>query len=196
MQSAALVQRGDGAPPRNNGPITTSPLVERWFGRVNSWGLQAAPKPDGADDASFAGVSCPDARVCFAVGSFGVPSSSIGFATLAERRIGSSWSVMPTPNGEPYQGSQGPIFNTQLKAVSCPGRRACHAVGYGQLSTGGQRAIDERFDGASWQLEAIPIGDQSPADVSCPSRLFCMAVGQIFIISTGSEATAAAKWTP
>jgi hypothetical protein len=172
-----------------------SPLVERWFGRINSWGLQAAPKPNGAGNTGFAGVSCPDARVCIAVGGFVIPNNPSVF-TLAERRIGSSWSVMPTPNGEPYQGSQSPVFNTQLRAVSCPGRQACHAVGYGQLSTGGQRAIDERFDGASWQLESIPIGEQSPADVSCPSRLFCMAVGQIFVLSTSSEATVASKWTP
>jgi hypothetical protein len=174
------------------------PLVERWFGRVNSWGLQSAPKPGGADEASFAGlpsgagVSCPDVRACFAVGWFGVPSN-LSFFTLAERRIGSSWSVMPTPNGEPYQGSQGPVFNTALNAVSCPARRACHAVGYGQLPTGDSRTIDERFDGASWHLETIPGGaDQG---VSCPSRFFCMAVGHG--PPNGAQGTTgAAKWTP
>ena len=146
--------------PNGNGATTTSPLVMRWFGRVDSWGLQTAPKPAGAGGTGLAGISCPDARVCIAVGSFGVPSNLNSF-TLAERRIGSSWSVLPTPNGDPYPGIQGPAFNTALNAVSCTGRQACHAVGYGQLSTGGQRAIDERFDGASWQLESIPTGEQS-----------------------------------
>jgi hypothetical protein len=172
----------------------SSPLVERWFGRVNSWGLQAAPKPNGAGNVGFAGVSCPDARVCFAVGSF----SDMGTFTLAERRIGASWSVMPTPNREPYQGSQGPVFNTVLNAVSCPGRRACHAVGFGQDSTADYGAIGEQFDGASWRLESIPAADlvfPFLAGVSCPSRFFCMAVGHTGYTGVAG-ATLAAKWTP
>jgi hypothetical protein len=53
--------------------------------------------------------------------------------------------------------------------------------------------IGERFDGANWQLESIPV--TSPlADVSCPSRLFCMAVGRA---DNGVQGTTeAAKWTP
>ena len=52
--------------------------------------------PEGAEFFGVGGVSCPDGRVCFAVGSFSTPT--IGFATLVERRVGSRWSVMPTPN--------------------------------------------------------------------------------------------------
>ena len=102
---------------------------------------------------------------------------SIGIGTLAERRVGSSWSVMPTPNPTQPPGSG---VNAQLFGVSCPGRRACHAVGTGVGSAGDFIAIAERFDGASWQLESIPTRrPEVPTlrDVSCPSRLFCMAVG-------------------
>jgi hypothetical protein len=171
------------------GPSDRSPLVERWFGRVDSWGLEAA-KPDGFD-SGFSGVSCPDGRVCFAVGWF-LPSS-VSIATLAERRVGLSWSVMPTPNPPRPPPNQA---SAQLTGVSCPGRRACHAVGIGDVA-GHFGTFAERFDGASWQLESIPTnGLEVPAlsDVSCPSRFFCMAVGTVS--GSSGPATLAAKWTP
>jgi hypothetical protein len=175
-----------------------SPLVERWFGRLNAWGLQAAPKPDGADGAAFTGVSCPDGRVCFAVGGF--DRSDQGSLTLAEHRVGSRWSVMPTPNPGPYPSVIGPLFNAGLGSVSCAGRRACHAVGLGVGSTGDFLVFGERFDGATWQLESIPVansggGPSVLADLSCPSRIFCMAVGHT-PTSAIEGTTLAAKWTP
>jgi hypothetical protein len=175
-----------------------SPLVERWFGRVNAWGLQVAPKPEGATGAGFGGVSCPNERVCFAVGGF--DRSPLSSLTLAERRAGSRWSVMPTPNPGPFPTSIGPLFNAGLGSVSCAGRRACHAVGFGQGSTGDFLVFGERFDGASWQLESIPVGSGGGgpsvlAEISCPSRIFCMAVGSTPINSIAGT-TLAAKWTP
>ena len=171
-----------------------SPLAQRWFGRVNSWGLQSAPKPAGAESASFNGVSCPDAPVCFAVGSsisYPTPVTRVT-TTLAERRSGSTWSVMPTPN------PQSSLFAfAQLLGISCPGRSVCHAVGIGDVA-GSPGLIAERFDGASWQLESIPFGGGNSfpflAGVSCPSRLFCMAVGGFNLSFSGG--TLAAKWTP
>lgn len=175
-----------------------SPLVERWFGRVNVWGLQDAPQPDGANGAGFGGVSCPNERVCFAVGGF--DRSDRSSLTLAERRVGSRWSVMPTPNPGPFMSPFGPAFNAGLGSVSCAGRRACHAVGFGQGSTGDFLVFGERFDGASWQLESIPVGPGGGgpsvlAEISCPSRIFCMAVGNTPINSIAGT-TLAAKWTP
>ena len=105
---------------------------------------------------------------------------------------------MSTPNPGPYLSSFGLVFNGQLFSVSCPGQRACHAVGYGLDSTGELVLIGERFDGASWQLETIPHSGGIPhlAGVSCPSRFFCMAVGHNEEINGLQDATAAAKWTP
>ena len=45
--------------------------------------------------------------------------------TLAERRVGSRWSVMPTPNRRRRRRP----FEPRTLGVSCPGLRACHAVG-------------------------------------------------------------------
>lgn len=183
--------------PNGNGLTTTSPLVMRWFGRVDSWGLQTAPTPPGAGDTGLAGISCPDGRVCFAVGD-SRNATSHSTTTLAERLVGSRWSVMPTPNPGPFLSVFGLIFQAQLFSVSCPGRSACHAVGNGLDSTGDLVLIDERFDGASWQLESIPYSGGIPHldGVSCPSRLFCMAVGHNEDINGLQGATAAAKWTP
>ena len=105
---------------------------------------------------------------------------------------------MPTPNPGPFLSVFGLIFHAQLFSVSCPGRPACHAVGNGLDSTGDLVLIDERFDGASWQLESIPYSGGIPhlAGVSCPSRLFCMAVGHNEDINGLQGATLAAKWTP
>ncbi len=177
-----------------------APLVERWSGRINAWALQAAPKPDGADGATFTGVSCPDGRVCFAVGeSFGPPDPFFArdIGTLAERWDGSRWSVMPTPNPTPLPGLR--PFGT-FHGVSCSGRRACHAIGGGFSSTG--EVIAERFDGVSWQLESFPTvnvnGQGGFPGVSCPSRLFCVAVGGWGgLVPHGFiGGTLAAKWTP
>ena len=159
------------------------PLAERWFGRVNSWGLQAAPKPTGAESALLKGVSGPDGPVCVAVGSSQPTGGSV--AVMAERRFGSNWSVLPVP--DPAQGP------SQLLAVSCPARQACHAVG----NWGGALPIAERFDGTSWQLESIPaptLPFPFLAGVSCPNRIFCMAVGGFIHLFLGG--TLAAKWTP
>jgi hypothetical protein len=162
-----------------------SPLVERWSGRVNAWRLQAAPKPAGAEGADLSGVSCPDARVCMSVGA---SSAHLGpRSVLAERRIGSTWSILPI--SDPPQGS---FPSTGLSEVSCPARNACHATG-----TSESGLIAERFDGASWLREPVPVAPSVPflPGVSCPSRFFCMAVGG-WDNNEGVGGTLAARWTP
>ncbi len=181
---------------QSNGLTNPVPLVERWFGRVNSWGLQSAREPSGALGAQFNGVSCPNGPVCFAVGSSSANEGQFferDFTALAERRIGWRWSIMPTPTLGP--GPSGRPF-ADLFDVSCPGPRACHAVGDGFDSTG-EIVIAERFDGARWKLESVPYpssGDRLLVGVSCPSRRFCMAVGSDFAGYHGG--TVAATWTP
>ena len=175
---------------RSEAGSVISPLVERWFGRVNSWGLQDAPTPAGAESASFAGVSCPDGPVCVAVGSSEPPGGVP--AVMAERRVGPNWSVLPTPP-VPMPDSQ-----SELLGVSCPVRRDCRSTG-NAAAVSGFAPIAEHFDGTTWQLESIP-GPQPPgpfpflAGVSCPNRLFCMAVGGYNLRMFGG--TLSAKWTP
>jgi hypothetical protein len=166
-----------------------SPLVERWYGRVNSWGLQQAPKPAGAETSQLGAVSCPDGPVCLAVGSSQAPGGPNEL--LTERRVGYTWSILPAP--DPGQGTG---IGGGLSGVSCPAERACHAVG-GSISQNGQLAFAERFDGSSWQLESVPAPPgplPNLAGVSCPDRTFCMAVGGYSYLMAGW--TLAARWTP
>ena len=119
--------------------------------------------------------------MCIAVGS---SQTFAGDQTvMAERRIGSKWSLLPIPD-------PGTIPGSDLFAVSCPTPRACHATG--------RDGIAERFDGENWQLEPVPVPPGLPfpflAGVSCPNRLFCMAVGGYNFHFSGG--TLAAKWTP
>jgi hypothetical protein len=171
----------------------TSPLAERWFGRVNSWGLQSAPKPASAESASLTGVSCPDGPMCVAVG--GTEPPFITAMLLAERRIGPTWSIQPLPDPPP-----GTFPPRNFSAVSCLSRRACHATGVAGFQ-GGPGFIAGHFNGASWNLESLPPAPAPLADtprwlpgISCPSRLFCMAVGYWQYKFSGG--TLAAKWTP
>jgi hypothetical protein len=155
----------------------TSPLVTRWYGRVNAWGLQSAPQPEGAESTWLEGVSCPVAPVCVAVGHYNTHLGS--WTALTERRIGPTWSVLTSPN--PGTGFNG------VDAVSCPTSTLCRAVGPPAW----------RFDGTSWQLESIPtpqVPNPFLRDISCPTRFFCMAVGASAESHFGT--TLSAKWTP
>lgn len=161
-----------------------APLLYRWFGRVNAWGPQAPPQPEGAESVSLGDVSCPDgSRVCVVVGS-STPSQGQS-SVMAARRTGlGSWSVFPLIA----------LPGSGLSTVDCPVVGFCQATG-----NWGGGLISERFDGTNWQVQGIPtngLTDLVLADISCPSRFFCMAVGRGPVGQFGTFGTLAAKWTP
>jgi len=168
---------------QSTGANVTSPIVERWFGRVDAWGPQAAPQPEGAESVGLGDVSCPDGQVvCVVVGS-STPSQGQS-SVMAARRVGlGSWSIFPLI-----------LPGSGLSTVDCSMIRFCQATG-----NWGGGLIAERFDGTSWRVEGIPtdgLTDPSLADVSCPSRFFCMAVGSKLDAPFPTVSTLAAKWTP
>lgn len=172
--------------PGSPGILTGLPFIERWFGRVNAWGQQAVPQPDGAESVGVGGVSCPNGRVCMAVGASGPQPDSN--SVMAARRIGlGNWSIFPLIT----------LPGSGLSTVDCPVVRFCQATGYW-----GGGLIAERFDGTNWRVEGIPtngLTNPSLADVSCPSRFFCMAVGNKLdapFPQRPTVSTLAAKWTP
>ena len=172
--------------PGSPGILTGLPFIERWFGRVNAWGQQAVPQPEGAESVGVGGVSCPNGRVCMAVGASGPQPDSN--SVMAARRIGlGNWSIFPLTT-LPGPGSG-------LSTVDCPVAGFCQATG-----NWGNGLIAERFDSTSWQVEGIPTnGLDFPrlAGVSCPNRYFCMAVGSGLTPGTFPiGVTLAAKWTP
>jgi hypothetical protein len=84
------------------------------------------------------------------------------------------WSIQPTPNPAGSQASG-------LVGVSCTRPSACIAVGSAQHSDGIFRALAERWNGSTWEIQPTP----NPAGVSfagfhgvsCTGPRFCVAVG-------------------
>ena len=166
-------------------PTTLKTLVEHWNGR--NWSIMTSPSPPGATNASLAGVSCPSAGSCYAIGYTNNKGES---ATLVERWNGANWSIVPSPN--PVVPTHGDI---ELHAISCTTTTDCTAVGNGY-----GEALVEHWDGATWSIVPSP----KPANslgvflygVSCTSTANCTAVGDAFIESgtSGNYKTLIVHW--
>jgi len=147
------------------------PLAERWNGQ--SWALQSVPSA-GNEGIPLAGVSCPTAHSCTAVGQ----ASNTGF-DLAEHWNGSRWAIQSTPQ----VGTTG----SQLSGVSCSSPSLCTAVGDYEAPPPGQgdpgaAPLALRWNGAKWAVQPTPgsaaNGDVSElAGVSCATASACTAVG-------------------
>jgi hypothetical protein len=145
------------------------PLVEHWDGV--RWSVVSVPAPSGADSAELNGVSCHDAKTCFAVGDFFATTQQL----FVERWNGSGWTV----------GAVGPGGDTSplLDAVSCPSATRCFAVGSYIPSLDARATLVERWNGSSWSVVAGPSpgGGARPVlgAVSCATADDCNAVGDV-----------------
>jgi hypothetical protein len=104
-------------------------LAERWNGA--KWVVQSTPNPSGSQNSELAGVSCPSATVCAAVGT-------PGEATLAERWNGTKWALQHAPN--PAGSGASPLLG-----VSCSSATACTAVGPYVNKSGAELTLAERY---------------------------------------------------
>jgi hypothetical protein len=139
-------------------------------GRAASLAWKVVPSPNGSSirhDNQFAGVACPSASACIAVGESSPQS-------LAERWNGSRWSILATP--------QLPTL-ALLEGVSCLSARDCTAVGTQQSPL---LTLVETWNGTKWTVVPSPnvASRYNYLDsVSCVSARACMAVGSISPIS-------------
>ena len=171
---------GFGGPTRI-GPsgLQQSTVAEHWNGLT--WTIQSTPNAN--EDNELAGVSCPSANTCVAVGSAfpAADPQEAGFEqpTLIERWNGSSWSIQPSP---PSGGA--------LNAVSCTSATACTAVGDEQLT--------DVWDGSSWMSEnAMPGPESGPQQgISCTSATACAAVSADSVAQTWNGAHWTAQTVP
>jgi len=151
---------------------TTKTLIESWDGK--SWSVLPSPNAGGpVPNGSLAGVSCPSAHDCLAVGNFG---SAGAIKTLIESWDGKSWSVLPSPN-------EGLSSADYLWGVSCAGPSACTAVGDWEVKGGAAGTLVESWDGSAWSLVTSPNGGASGSynvlnGISCASSSACVAVGR------------------
>jgi hypothetical protein len=142
---------------------STGPPVLRWSG--TKWSIQQSAKPGAAKYWTFAGVSCPSATDCIAVGRLDTKTSRS--EALAERWDGSGWRVLPIST--PDEASK----RSELSGVSCTSPRACTAVG----DYGNYRSLVERWNGSTWSTQRTPKISRGLTGVSCISQRQCTAVG-------------------
>ncbi len=150
-------------------------------------------------NASLAGVSCPAATSCVAVGSFlgRIPgTSAYQNFTLAETLNGSTWTIVPSPSPRLPGGG------AQLNSVSCTSSTSCMAVGETQTfhEPGGYlipHPLAESWNGTKWSIAATPKLANSGASlngVSCTSTSNCMAVGNEGFPKNPTLFTLAEQW--
>ena len=153
---------------------TPTALIERPNATGTSWAAVANPKRPGAVSSVLAGVSCPTAITCFAVGN----RSAYGKArTLIERWNGTAWSVMQSANARrPKQ----PLAGNRLVSVSCVSATDCMAVGTFRDTV--VNTLTEHWDGKTWTVvpspDRMPTGENTLTSVSCAAPNNCFAVGR------------------
>jgi hypothetical protein len=111
------------------------PLPERWTG--TRWLIVPSPTPAAPSTITLAGVSCPAADSCFAVGErIDIKNQAASHRPVLEHWDGKTLSVMT-----------GALDSTRgLSAISCRSRASCVAVG------GTGSPLIARWNGASWSI--------------------------------------------
>jgi hypothetical protein len=162
------------------------PLAERWNGA--SWKIQATPNVGPANpDSHLYGVSCTAANACLAVGDY----VNAAGKEVTLRWNGTSWNIQPMP-------TPAAATSTTLEGVSCTAANVCTAVGYYTNAAGKDVKLAERWNGASWKIQATP----NPAGakgsdlygVSCAGANACLAVGY-YTNAAGKDVMLAERWS-
>ena len=147
------------------------------------------PNPNlTTQQALLAGLSCPSATSCAAVGGY-LNSSFIGVG-LAESWNGKKWAIeaSPNPTGANY---------ISLSAVSCVSAAACTAVGYYLNQAENSVTLAESWNGKKWAIEQSPnpagAKGSSLVGVSCASDAACTAVGD-YVNKSGNTVPLVEVW--
>ena len=119
----------------------------------------------------LAHVTCPTATRCFAVGN-AQARPSYKARSLVERWDGSSWSIMPSPNGS--------APNTFLVGIACVSATSCIAVGQTRVNQRDGRSFALKMTGNTWSTVPIPAGGPGAqlVAVACAAATNCFAVGE------------------
>ena len=152
---------------------------------ANGWSIVNSPNgaPTPTDNSS-AGVTCPTASDCWAVGYY----SNGVYQTLIQHWNGAAWSVVASPNTSPIQ-------NNLLRTVACTSASDCWAVG--SYDNGGiQQTLTLHWNGAAWSIVNSP---NTSADqynyllgVTCSSSSQCWGVG--YHSTAGGLQTLIMRW--
>jgi hypothetical protein len=138
------------------------------------WSVVPNPNPANTFSSSLAGVACPGASHCIAVGSYSTLSTTTSTtATLVETSNGSTWSIVtsPNPTGSTY---------AVLEGISCLSTSDCIAVGSSSDQSGPEVPLAESWNGTTWSIVDVPgvwTGVNVLSAVSCSGPSTCFAVG-------------------
>jgi len=125
------------------------------------------PAPAHSRGAELAGVACPSATTCLAVGNY--TSAAGKWRTYSAAWNSGTWTLARalTITGETF---------TTFQDVSCPSPSACVAVG--NASRPGSRPFAETWNGSMWQKSPMPSKLRAGlTGVSCPATNACVATG-------------------
>jgi hypothetical protein len=124
---------------------TQRTLIEHWDG--SNWSVVPSPNIGTSRNLLAAVTAVPNSQTAWAVGYYyridGLPS------TLIERWDGTTWSVVPSPDGS-GQGSN------LLFGVSSTGPDEAWAVGTYQVKNTIFLPLTEHWDGTTWQIVPSP----------------------------------------
>jgi len=151
------------------------PFADAWDG--SAWMSMPMPGPMGTPGSQLAGVSCPSATMCVAVGSNGdfQSFSELWNGSKCKGSLLSAW----TPPGS---------TQASLSSVSCPTTRACVAVG-SYIASGQLHALTEQWNGSAWTAMGNAQADSGTlVSVACTTSTSCMAVGSTNASTPGAFA--------
>jgi hypothetical protein len=141
----------------------------------STWTIDDPPALDGPPLASLAGLACPYAGHCIAVGSFTGPTQPR--RPFVETLNSDTWSLsIPNlPVG---------AVTAELSGVSCPGPHDCVAVGSWTDTSDVSHPYADLMTRGTWTAIPLTMSATTPNpqqselnDISCSSDTECVAVG-------------------
>lgn len=172
----------------NNGGAKT--LIERWNG--SSWQIVTSPNHTESQQANYNhlyGISCAQSSDCWTVGNY--ESSGVSDGTLVEHWNGSSWSIMPSPNGPAS------VHASTLISVTCLSLTNCWSSGLYYSSRNQVQTLTETWNGSVWSVvsSANTSEDErnSAYSIACTASSKCWMVGDFSPQSTLAQ-TLIERW--
>jgi hypothetical protein len=163
-------------------------LTLHWDG--NQWSQVPSPNPHPNGTNFFFGVTAVSTNNVWAVGY--TYSTGAGTLTLTEHWDGNQWSIVPSPNPDP--------FSDYLFSVSAASSNDVWAVGYYLTTVGGirySRTLTEHWNGNQWSVVPSPnIGTDNNqlTDTTAVSANDVWAVGYYFDTSVQNLRTLVEHW--
>ena len=156
---------------------------------VSNWSIVTSPNTSSSQGNGLSAISCSGPAFCMAVGTY---DGSVTQLTLTEMWNGTSWSIVPSPNGSTTN------YNS-LSGISCTSATSCIATG-AYFDGTVTHTLAESWDGHSWTILATvdpstATGNKSQAlgGIVCMSAIACTAVGN-YTVGVNTQQTLVEQW--